>query len=124
MNFSSILSPVDSPSLPAAPLDAVWLFCIASYGCGAGGYPSRHAAIGLFQSGAAVPALSPWGTDSDIGIERGEPHKMPDHRDGATGYRHRIRGFSESECGRGNRRASVTVDWEPGLWEGVTATIG
>lgn len=61
MNVSSILSPADSPSLPVAPLDAVWLFCIASYGCVAGGYPSQRAAIGLFQSGAAVPALSPWG---------------------------------------------------------------
>lgn len=45
----------------ATPLDGMWIFCIASYGCDADGYPSRHAADGLFQSGVAVPALSPWG---------------------------------------------------------------
>lgn len=61
MTFSSMFPPTAQRPSRVTPLDGVWISCIASYGCGVGEYPSRHAAIGLFQSGAAVPALSPWG---------------------------------------------------------------
>ncbi len=61
MNFSSIFPPAAQGPSRVTPLDGVWISCIASYGCGADGYLPRHAAVGLFQSGVAVPALSPWG---------------------------------------------------------------
>lgn len=91
MNAFYSLATVPSEPSGATPLDGMWIFCIASYGCGVDGYASRRAANGLFQSGIAVPALSPWGP-VPASESKGESHlNMPDHRDGATGCRPRIR---------------------------------
>ena len=57
-----------------APLDGVWIFCIASYDCSADGFPSRRAVDGLFQSGIAVPALGPWGGPVPASEPKGESH--------------------------------------------------
>jgi hypothetical protein len=92
-------------------LDGLRVFCLASTDCPSWTPVVRGAIVGLFQNGAAVPALCPLGLISGYRNHAEEPQNMPVFRFNSPGFRSITGGYGNVRVA--NPSAGSASDRDP-----------